>query len=578
MYEVSNAYKTAMAQPVHRFKLAGYVGTVGFTESNILAGSLSITNKFSDGDDFKIGSVVTGALSCTFLRGIAVSEGDVITLEEGLHIGGGVYEYVPLGVYIVKESNRTAAGTVVKAYDHMALLDRSFNYDTTIGEPYDIALQACNECSVVLGMTREQMQSLPNGTRDVTLYMENDIETWRDVIFWIAQLMCSFATIDRQGRLVFRSFSGSSVDTINSRRRIQGASFSNFVTRYSGISYVDIISGETKYYGLPEDRYLTYNLGQNPFLQYGSDSEKENRVLDILDALSAIEFTPFKAKTSVGSAFDLGDVITQYEGLGAGSTVCIMRYVWKYGKGYEMEGVGKNPALASARSKMDKNIAGLLSQQKEDKIQFYSFFNAKAIHIADGETKPVIEIQFTANKQTTVVFHAEILMDVDTTVNGHEYNALTLNVLYLYDDVDMEHYKPKETWFDGNHILHLLYYFDINEFTLHNLKVLLNTDGASIDIGPGEIRASVWGQNLAAVDHWDGTITVREETGVADLIMPTLITGIGIGAESVSTHFITPDETTVTQIAGLTTLIMPPSLTTMNPTETISVSLEEVNT
>ena len=65
---------------------------------------------------------------------------------------------------------------------------------------------------------------------------------------------------------------------------------------------------------------------------------------------------------SVGALFDLGDVIQHTEGLAEDASVsCVMRYVWKYYGGYQMEGVGKNPALASAKSKTDKQIQGLAS-------------------------------------------------------------------------------------------------------------------------------------------------------------------------------------------------------------------------
>lgn len=580
MYAVSEEYMIQMNKPDVSRVISGTIAEVSFSGNDIVRDSIYISNQCSESGEIKLGSVYTAALECTFREGLVEREswkGLEVVISEGIYLEDGeTVETVPLGVFYVDEATHVEKGVAIKAYDAMLSFEKAIGLDTTYGTPYDMAKYACDTCGVELGMTREQIRAFPNGNKELQLYTENDIETWRDLLFWIAQTCGAFWTINREGKLEMRSFGMTVENTVTSNLRYKNAAFSDFTTAYTGISCIDKKNNQKSYYNILPDDKLTYELGANPFLQYDSDQEREQKCRNILNSISSIEYVPFSARVLQGAAYDLGDIIHFTGGRADDSKVCCVMF-WDYnGKGYNLEGFGSDPATADARSKTDKELAGILSQARDDKIQFYSFFNTKAVHIADGETKPVIEIRFTANKQTTVVFHAEILMDVDTTVNGNEYKALTLNVLYLYDDVDMEHYKPKGTWFDGNHILHLLYYFDINEFTLHNLKVLLNTDGASIDIGLGEIRASVWGQNLAAVDHWDGTITVREETGVANLIMPALITGIGIGAESVSTQFITPDEATVTQIAGLTTLIMPPSITTMNPTETISVSVEEV--
>lgn len=582
MYNVSSAFKQKMKTSSQKRRLYGTIGETSFTAKNVIQGSFKITNQCSPDQNILIGQVYVGELQATF-RGLDIERNTYKGLEiipyNGLEISQGQYEDVPLGHYFVDSAKWTSAGIVVVAYDAMSKFDKEFTENTLQSTIYSMITFACLRCGVTLGMTEAQIQDLANGTGERTLYPDNDIQTYRDLISWCAQTLGANATIDRNGQLVFRPFNQTVVDTFTPKTRIQGCQFYDYETFYTGISIVNIAEQTTSYYGLPVDNGLTMNLGSNPLMQYGSESQLETQRRAVLDAIAVARYTPAKIPMVTPMVYDLMDVIEMSDGLvGEDETIkiCVTKFVWTFGGTYQIECTGMDPAVANARSKIDKQLQGMMSSFKQNEIEYYLFTNANLIHIADGETKPVIEIQFTANKQTTVVFHAEILMDVDTTVNGREYNALTLNVLYLYDDVDLEHYKPKETWFDGNHILHLLYYFDINEFTLHNLKVLLNTDGASIDIGPGEIRASVWGQNLAAVDHWDGTITVREEAGVTDLIMPPLVTGIGIGAESVSTQFITPDEVTVTQIAGITTLIMPPSLTTMNPTETISVSVEEV--
>jgi len=172
-----------------------------------------------------------------------------------------------------------------------------------------------------------------------------------------------------------------------------------------------------------------------------------------------------------------------------------------------------------ARSKIDKNIAGLLSQTKDDKIQFYTFYNATAITIGDGETKTIINIRFASNRRTIVVFHAEVLLSAETKVDGYKYYDLIGTITYLYNEFEMEDYHPKETWIDGDHILHLLYYFDIDSAIMNHLEVLLTANGGEIYIDAGSIRASVYGQSLAASDRWDGTFDIRQV--VRQITLPT---------------------------------------------------------
>lgn len=573
MYGVSAAYKTAMQQPVHRFKIAGTVGGAAFTEADVLAGSLSITNQFSSGQDFKIGSVVIGSLSCTFIRGsgIVVAENDVITLSEGLQLSDTTYEYVPMGVFVVAEANRTAAGTVVKAYDLMTLFDKDFPYDTTYGTAYDILHMACQECDATIGMTQADMQALPNGTRIFTLYSENDIETWRDLIYWLAQAMACFATMDRSGRLVFRSFAGSAVDEIDSTRRFKGASFSNFLTKYSGISIENLTDGTTSYYGLPDDQYLTYNLGKNPFLQYGEIEVRDAMRMETLTGLSAVEFTPFKAKTRVGGAYDLGDILTHSEGLGADSQVCVMRFVWKYGKSYEAEGVGKNPRLASAKSKTDKDISGLINRStQEDKIQHYLFINSSNIVVSDGETKEIIDIRFTTNKKTVVLFHAEILADADTGQN----DTLLAEFSYRFNEIDMAYYKPRQTMIDGKHIVHLFYPFEINDVSMNHLEVFLTASGGAISINAGEIRADVYGQGMAATSAWDGLIDVRQEISLSNLGVSSGVTGVSV-IESISANTQEPVGDSIEQEIGVATMGVSVGILMVGFTEDLDLETEE---
>lgn len=572
MYAVSNAYKTAMAQPVHRFKISGYVGSTAFTEANILQGTLSITNKCSNGNDIVVGSVNIGVLKCTFI-GMEVSENDDITLSEGLKLANNTYEYVPMGVYRVAEANVTKSGIVVTAYDRMNLFDKNFEISTTYGTPYAIANLACQTCGVVLGMTIEEMQALPNGTESLMLASENDIQTWRDMIFWLAQAMACIATINRSGNLVFRPFKQSSDNTLTNYQRFNNSSFSRFVVRYSGISVVNVDDKTTSYYGLDDDRYLTYNIGANPFLQSGTVSDRTRMRTAVLNGIANIAYTPFKVNVNVGALYDLGDVITNTDGLATGSSIaCVMRYEWKLNRGFMMEGVGKNPALASAKSKADKQIQGIEKSQQSDTVQYYIYTNAESITVPDGDRKKIIDIRFISSKKTIVLFNAEILVDADTE------DKVAGKITYRYNDVYIEGYNPTETMIDGEHVLHLLYPFEIDAAKVSRIEVFLDADGGSLTIPIAGIKAAVYGQGLIGTSSWDGTIEIRQKIDPFNLAHPMVAMQVARIEESVTVATQDPEGASITEALAAMILGHPMhGLMVLGVTEDISAEMNELS-
>lgn len=508
MYSVSQKYIEAVKEPSHTRKITGQIGSTPFSDENIVGGTLIIDNACSDGTDVKIGSVYVGQLQCVFTGIDLTGEwmGKVITLSEGLLVDieddEEEWEYVPLGTFDVVEANHFEDGVHVTAYDRMQKFEKDFPITQTLGTPYELLMLCCRDCGVTLKQTELEIQALPNGNKSFVLFGENDIETYRDLIFWVTQLMACFATMTRDGKLDIRPYGRTTVDSIGITERWRGASFSDFATKYTAVSVVQIDKEETVYKALSVDDGLTYNLGANPLLQ--------NIVLDdilgnILTALSYIQYTPFSVDKAGNPALDLGDQITFPGGLGRGVTGCIMSYNYTYHGPYTIQGFGSNPALANAKSKTDKQIAGLMSRTNSQETQYYTFTNAGQLVI--GETdKEIIHIRFGSSKSTTSIFQAEICCDVES---GEDVDEVIANVKYILNGTELV-YHPIETWFDGDHLLHLLYFFPIGDAQINNLSVRMNALGGTITIPAENIKACIYGQGLVATDKWDGYIEAED--------------------------------------------------------------------
>lgn len=511
MYPTSSAYKEAIKQPVQEFRLTGTIAGVEFDAENILKGSFQITNQCSGETEVEIGTVYTGELSATFI-GIELDRyntiGKKIIPKCGVYISPGLYEDIPLGEYTISEAEWSAAGLTVKAYDNISLLDQTCNTQIN-GKAFEIATFACEECG--LQLANQDFSAFVNAGTDFAEFPENDIETYRDLLFWIAQSIGAFVTANREGKIEFRKYGRTIVDSLDEYHRFRGAKFSDFITRYTGMSCVDLDGEEetTTYYNVSPDNGLTYNLGSNPFLQTSLVPEQCRK--NVLTALQEINYVPFEVTAVANPAYDLGDVLSFPNGLGDGSKLfCITKYTLSCNGDLRIKGAGKNQALASAKSKSDKSIAGIKKASNEDKIRYYLFTNATEHLVEDGEDEKIIEIRFQCMKPTIVIFHAEILLKADTTVDDITYHDAVGQIRYVWHEMELTDYKPKETWTDGNHVLHLLYYFTITDSQMNHFEVYLNMNGGSAYIQVAGIKSAIFGQNLYATDNFDGILKIEE--------------------------------------------------------------------
>lgn len=536
MYNVSDAYKVAMKRPVQQGRVRGTLQTglslYDFDENNIGKGTLSLTNQCSGNDNVEIGTVYTAELSMTLI-GMDIEryslQESVLTPRHELRTDNG-YEPIPLGVFTIKEADWTMEGAEIKAYDNMVKLEKSCNFKTSQGRIFDFLTMTANVCHIELAQTQAEIETLPNGDKDLTFFVENDIETWRDVVSWCAQTTGCFAFMNREGKLQLKPYNQDPVDEIGHDRRITGSKFSDYTTRYTGMSCVNIAEESTTYYNVTPDDGLTYNLGSNPLLQTGFEDVVTALRRAVLDALTIIDYVPFDVSMICPPVYDLGDVVVFKDGIADEDKLsCITKFNWKYNGDYSITGVGKNPALSSARSKNDKNLTGIMKSGEENKIQYYSFTNADDIEIRDGETATIINIRFQCTQPTVAIFHAEVLVDVETTVDDITYNDAVGQVVYWFNESPVADYEPRETWQDGKHTLHLLYYFNLQNTQINDFDVRLNMSGGSALIKQMNIKAAIYGQNLYATDKFDGIIKIEESfADVEPTFIPSIVPSISM--------------------------------------------------
>ena len=231
----------------------------------------------------------------------------------------------------------------------------------------------------------------------------------------------------------------------------------------------------------------------------------------------------------------------------------------KIGGKHSLKGVGKNPRLAQAKSKNDKNISGVLNQIEAGKIGIHTFTNASAYRVTETDVK-IISIEFATSEENHAQFFGQVVVDVkadvvekrasakgevvipSVSVNGIDGSSseetvevsktgntveqtvsVELPVIWSEDGVVLVHFifemndevilahQLEETWHSEKHTI-LLYYpiENVVPNITNTFNVYMKASGGACSVDTGNCIASISGQSMGAAAAWDGKIEIEE--------------------------------------------------------------------
>ena len=494
MYTVSNDYLTAMVAQTRLHRLTGTIGTLAFTAADLVRDTFTVTGQAMDRSDIHYGGVFIGQLKMTVLPSFGVSRsawlGKTITPSVGLKVGT-TWEDVPLGIYTVAKADWSATGVQLVAYDNMAKFDKPFPGTDTYNNltPYQWLTTMCSLCGVTLGTTQAAIEAMPNGTEVLGIHKDNDIETCRDLLSWLAQALAGFATIDRSGQLVIRQFGNDTGLTFDATERMSGVVISDFHTHYTGVGLTLIDQNSYYYKAATVDDGETMKLGENPLLQHYLSSEIDRKLQPILTELANFVFTPFKSGLLGDVALDLGDVVTFTGGLADNDVACVMAYNYRFARSYTAEGYGDNPALADAKSKVSKSLSGIrskvtnnskdITELKESAIKFLWPTMTNDDPIDDGDTAQILEWDFECAEDADIAIHATIAFEIATTYTEDVlYGDAVLTLTLKLDGAEIETYT--ETYGDGEHVLTISHIIQMEDDGIHSITAEITMAGGDL--------------------------------------------------------------------------------------------------
>ena len=621
MYPVSEAFLSAVQENTRKYEWSGKIITkkgivYEFTSKDIVKGSGYITRSCCGNNEIELGSVYASEMKITLFLDVDrySMEDAIIELFYTLMLPNGSTEKIPMGVFEVSEANRHVKTIELVGYDYMLRFDKSAS-DMINGYPYDFLALACEKCKVELAHTKDEIEGMPNGLELLGVYQDGNIETYRDMIFYVAQVLGRVCQINREGKLELKAYGAEPVVTMEAKHRFS-SSYSDFVTRYTAVYSTNEVDAISEYYCLDPDDGLTMNLGVNPLLQYGLVSTREVVVTNILNAISVINYVPFDSDTIGNPALEPMDVVKFTGGHADDDSIsCITSVTYKINGKQTLKGVGKNPLLSSAKSKADKNIIGLLNQVETGKFVICSYENASEL-LVGTEAVRIIDVTFAAIESTSAIFIGNVncVVNADENItlkefsvthevpivdsivnravalakeemtelgedleNGTEEEVVVPEVefetiestvsvpvtekgrpivtfLYRLDDTWVEDYKPKQKVIDGENIIPLLFPMgSLGANSAKRLEVYMMIEGGKLTVAPANCKATVAGSGIASgYTAWDGKIVIEQKVDI--LQIPNSVVRMKTLAGNVGFKKYTDVESGVSDVFGRYTL------------------------
>lgn len=541
MYQIIDAAKLN----VQEYTMSGTIDGVAFSgDRNIVSGSCNFQNQCSDTSNFNLGYVYTGIFSATFIN-LNVNRNDWTGLEivPIIHIGN---INVPVGHFFVSKADHKAGVVSVTAKDAMEKFKKSAAVSTGMSDtPYNWTMLACQECGVTFGMSELQVREMPNGSLPISLKEMGDIEDWIDVLYWISQTLGGFATINREGYLVYRTYHNTVDDSVPADVRFN-SSYGDEIITYTGLYVVNSADQIAEYHHAATDDGYNVKLGNNPFFQ-SSKAQRKVYCDNLVNALQNIEYNSCEVSIPFGAHYDLGDVLSFAGGDGdANNKFCVMYLSWTFNGECKIRSI---PKPNKSMSKTDKNLQGLLSMIDKNEFQDYEQKNTRKITIGNNTEQRILMAKLASNNTTKALIHLEINLeskaatitdkvDVDVTAEqdettgditasgeaeGNDIFSLVSSkttkgiVRYLVNSEEVE-FKPIEQWLDGNHVLHLMFVLALVQGVPATFEVYMKAVGGNIDIQRGGVWFYGSGRGLVGDSKWDGNIEIQEYAPAFNLI------------------------------------------------------------
>lgn len=510
--------------------------TYNIVNENINLGSTTFVHEIVSGSSLEIGSAYSKQLELNVyvdydtdsqeytLNGIPIDRYDFYGSEIRLYFRlyldeeQGTYEDVPCGGTFYTALPEILDDTLkLTAYDGMDKFNQTVD-EQSVGTAYEYLSWMCDLCDITLGSTQEEIESMPNADMQVYLYTsQNSDTTYLDALGGIAALLNGFAVLGTDDALYIKQYKMTPDRSISDDWRY-AVQLSDYETNYSSISLTDILNDNIITEHISPNEGLEYDLGENPYLQYGLEETKEQALTNIIESLGTIYYTPFEATVPIDPSLEVGDVLEFTNGRAvSGKYAAITSIEYTLDGSTTIRCVGENPRLLNKNTSTDKDLQNIIRSIDSKTLYYYDYVNIQTITIGDNQQAMVVTIDYVTTGATHIDFHAEIKHDLtvnEPTETTSTPPQATLTVTYYIDEEEVDYYYPVQMEVSGTHLLSLMFTFSAKENTRGKFVAYLAVSNGSLFIDSNNARAYIAGQGLVAKGRaWDGTLELYDDVG-----------------------------------------------------------------
>lgn len=365
-------YRAAISAHARKTALAGSIklknGTkILLTDDIIATRSLAISTNAMLDDTFLPGGTPSAELRVTLLLDLAPEEIAGAEISPVFRIWTRLHRWydVPLGTFTAAlPEDDTTQGITVTAYDDMHALggvDRD-EIGLSAGKTYS-AQELIARCAQTVGLTFEDdISELPNAqyTYEVSA-ADKRIETARDLLGFVAQILCSFAYVDRWRKLRIVPLVQPEIPateiTEHQRTSLRIARQPYRLWRLYATTQESLGDGlveiARRAFHTLETEGVEAELPENPLMPVSDQIGNAIIASGILPKLDVLTAYPFTADIYGDPALEPFDWIT-ISGRGLTITSPITRYEWRYRDGMTITCAGMDAVLGVARTMSEK--------------------------------------------------------------------------------------------------------------------------------------------------------------------------------------------------------------------------------
>lgn len=273
---------------------------------------MTYENSSSSEESLQLGSAVSAKIELTVAKIDELFENTEISIEIGLKLQGGAYEYVPVGIFTAEHPTNDENSTTFTAYDRM--IKTTGIYISDLSYPAK-AKDVLNEISVQCGVL------IDTSGIDVVIEKRPEGYTCREMIGYIASLVGGFACVNRIGTIIIKWYEQTDFKLDLSRIMTFEKTESNY--------HLDYLTANI-------DNSNSYTVGggtlgvtfDNPFMT-------SSGLEDVYNKIKGFTYREVELKAPADIRLDVWDIITAAVN-GVEYSVPIMNIVYEYDGGMSM--------------------------------------------------------------------------------------------------------------------------------------------------------------------------------------------------------------------------------------------------